>query len=87
MSQRNRPAPDIHLRGIDAQGVDAVDGHRGERFVELDDVDVGAEVEGEFAEELGDGEGGADAHYSRGDAGDGCADEFGEDGLAEVEGG
>ena len=40
MSQRNGAAPDIHLRGIDAQVIDAVDGHRGEGFVELDDVDI-----------------------------------------------
>lgn len=87
MTQRNRPSPDIHLRAIDAQIIDAVDGHGGEGFVDLDDVDICAQVEGEFGEEFGDREGGADAHYPRGDAGDGGADVFGEDGLGEAEGG
>ena len=42
------------------------------------------EVEVEFSEEFGDGEGGADAHYSGGDAGDGGAAEFAEDGLVHL---
>lgn len=86
MAQRNGAAPDVHLRGIDPQRVNAVHRHRRERLVELNDVDVHGEVEVEFPEELGDGEGGADTHYARGDAGDGRAAEFGEDGLVEGEG-
>ena len=44
------------------------------------------EVEVEFPEELGDGEGGAYTHYPGSDTGDCGAAEFGEDGLMELEG-
>lgn len=81
MTQRNSSASDVHFRRVDAEDVCAVDGHRSESLVDFDDVDVVLEVDVEFAEELGDGEGGAYAHYSRSDAGDGRAAVFGEDGL------
>ena len=87
MPQRNRPAPHIHLHSIDPQNVDAVDGHGRERLVEFDDVDVVLQTEVEFPEEFWDGEGGAYAHYSGRDAGDGGAAEFAEDGLVHFEGG
>ncbi len=86
MAQRNRSAPHVQFRMIDIQRVETVYAHRGECFVEFNNVDVGLEVEVVFGEELGDREGGTDPHYSGGDAGDGGADEFGEDGLVEFEG-
>ena len=64
----------------------AVDGHAGESLVDLDDVDIGLEVQVEFRQELGDGDGGADAHDAGRDAGHGGADELGEDGLLQFEG-
>ena len=84
MTQRNSPTSHVHFRRIVAEGVDAVDGDGRERLVEFDDVDVGLEVEVEFSEELWDGEGGAYAHYSGGDARDGGAAEFAEDGLVHL---
>ena len=84
MTQRNSPTSHIHFRRIDAEDVDAVDGHGRERLVEFDDVDVVLEVEVEFPEELWDGEGGAYAHYSGRDARDGGAAEFAEDGLVHL---
>lgn len=80
MSQRDRPTARVHFGGVEPENVQTVDGHGGEGFVELDDVDV---VFGqvEFREELGHGERGPDAHDARGDAGYGGAAEFGEDGL------
>ena len=86
MPQRNSPTPDIHLTAINAQHIRAVHGHGSERLVDLNEINVGSEIEVVFGEELGYGDGGADAHYSGGDAGDGGADEFGEDGLVEGEG-
>ena len=84
MTQRDRSAPNVQFRRVDLEHVGAVDGHGGEGFVDFDEVDVGLEVEVEFAEEFGDGEGGADAHYAGGDAGDGGAAVFGEDGLVHL---
>lgn len=84
VTQRDGPAPDVHLGRVDAEDVGAVDGHGGEGLVEFDEVDVVLEVEVEFGQELGDGEGGADAHDAGGDAGDGGAAEFAEDGLVHL---
>jgi len=70
---------------IQTKYVNAVDGHGGEGLVDLDDIDIvlGQAVLGE---DLWDGGGGADTHDSWGNTGDGCADEFGEDWLAEFDG-
>ena len=87
MTQCDRSTTHVHFRGIDFEDVGAVDGHRGEGLVDFDEVDVVLEVEVEFAEELGDGEGGANAHYTRRNAGDGGAAEFGKDGLVHLLGG
>ena len=84
VTQRDGPAPNVHLGRVDAEDVDAVDGHGGEGLVEFDEVDVVLEVEVEFGQELGDGEGGADAHDAGGDACDGGAAEFAEDGLVHL---
>jgi len=86
MSQRNSATPRVHLLPREVELVAAVHGHAGEGLVDLDDVDV---VEGKVVlrEELGDGDGGADAHDARGEAGDGGGDVFGDDGLVEADGG
>lgn len=67
------------------QHVLAVHGHAREGLVDLDDVAVG---DGEivFGEELGDRDGGPDAHYAWREPGDGGAHVFGEDGLPEGDG-
>lgn len=80
MPQRDGSTPDVHLRGIDAELLRAVHCHAGERLVELDDVDV-REAEAVLAQQLGDGERGADAHDAGRQPRDGGADVLGEDGL------
>ena len=80
MTQRDRPTSGIHLGVIETEDVETVDGHGGERLVDLEDVDV-VFCEVEFGEQFRDGERGADAHDARGQAGDGGAAEFGENGL------
>lgn len=84
VTQCDGSAAHVHLGRVDAEDVGAVDGHGGESLVEFDEVDVGLEVEVELGQELGDGEGGADAHDAGGDAGDGGAAEFAEDGLVHL---
>ena len=85
VTQRDRATSHIYLRVVETQHVDAVDSHGCKGLVDLEEVDV---VLGqvEFVKEFGDGDRGADAHDARGEAGDGGAAEFGEDGLAEFDG-
>lgn len=87
MAQCDGSAPDVHLRRVDAEDVCAVDGHGSESLVDLDDIDVVLKIEVELAQELGDGEGGADAHDTGGNAGDGGTTEFGKDWLVHLLGG
>jgi hypothetical protein len=84
VTKRNRSSSGVHLLVWQLENVFAVDGHGGKGLVDFDDVAV---VDGdvEFCEELGDGDGGADTHDTRGKTGDGDADKFGEDGLAELD--
>lgn len=84
MTQRDSAAAHVHFRRVDAKDVGAVDGHGGKSLVEFDEVDVGLEVEVEFGQEFWNGEGGANAHDTGCDAGDGGAAEFAEDGLVHL---
>ena len=56
MPERNGSSPRIHLRGVDLQHILTINGHAGESLVDLDDVDIGLEVQVEFRHELGDGD-------------------------------
>ncbi len=85
MAQRDSTAPDVHLLVWQRQLVLAVHGHGCEGLVHFDDIDV-ADAEVVLVQQLRDGDGGPDAHDARREAGDGGADEFGEDGLAELDG-
>lgn len=83
MTQRNSSTPDVHLRVVDLQGVEAVDGHGRESLVDLDEVNV-IEGKAELGEQLGNGDGWADTHDAGSETSDGGADVLGEDGLAEL---
>lgn len=84
VTQSNSSTSHIHFRWVDAKNVCAVDSHGSKSLIDFDDVDVILKVEIEFTEELGDGEGRANAHYTRSNPGNGGAAEFGEDWLVHL---
>ena len=86
MTQGNSATSDVHLGMIDAEDILAIDGHGGKRFIDLDDVDVGGQVEVELREQLRNGEGRANTHDSRGNTGDRSSAEFCKDWLVHGEG-
>lgn len=84
MAESDGASPDVHLCRVNAQDVGTIYCHGSERFINLNNVDVGGEVQVVFPEDFGDGQGRANTHYPRGDAGDCRADKFGEDGLVQL---
>lgn len=84
MTKGNGTTANVHLCVVDLQLVFAVDGHAGESLVQLDNVAV---IDGnlELLQQLGDGNGWANAHDARSETGNGGADELGHDRLAELD--
>ena len=86
MAQSDCATPYVHLRVVDLQRFETVHGHASKSLVDFDDVDIRVEVEVELRKELGDGDSGADAHDTRGKAGDSSADKLGKNWLVELDG-
>ena len=85
VAERDRPAVDVDLLGIEPELVDAHDRLRGERLVELDEVEV-VDADAGPLERLACRRDRPDAHDRGIDAGDGRRDDAGHRVQAELAG-
>src|SRR5918992_3381659 len=74
MSERNRPTVDVDLLVVETKLANDDEALRGERFVELDEVEV-PDADTGPVEQLAHGRNGTDAHHARVDSRHGAADE------------
>src|SRR6266511_879687 len=74
MPKRDRAAVHVHLLLVETELTDDGEALRGERFVQLDEVDL-LDPDAGSLEQLPYGRDRADAHHARIDTGDGAADE------------
>ena len=82
VAESDSAAANVHLAMVNIERVEAVHSHRRERLVQFDDVNL-IDADIVVPEELGDGDGRANAHDAGCKTGDGRANELGHNGLTE----